>query len=650
MQFKHPEILYALFLLIIPIAIHLFQLRRFKKIAFTNVKFLKEVELQTRKSSKLKKILTLLSRLLLFTALIFAFANPFFGAQTKDNEDKETFIYLDNSFSMKSKGKDGELFKRAIQDIIKNTTTLKKVHLFTNDHIYENLSGKELKNTLLSIAYYPIQTNLKSILLKIDTKITKKSKQNNIVLVSDFQRINIGSHIKFDSLNQYYITKLEPISLANNSIDSVFVHRQNMESIHIRAQIKNYGSETKKVSVSLFKNTILSGKSNETLKGNSTKEVEFKIPNTQQFKGKLQLTDNLLDFDDTLFFTITKPEKINVTAIGKQNNYLSKIYTKNEFNFTSTSPIKFNYNSINEQHVLIFNALEQIPVSLINSSKAFLANGGSLVIIPPTNTLTSSYATLFKTLRIGKLTGNITDELAITTIRFSHPLLKGVFEKEIKNFQYPTVKNSYTANLKGASTILSLENDKPFVSQIPMQKGKVYWFSASIATENSNFKNSPLIVPIFYNIGLYSFQPSQLYYTIGKPNIIEVSTKLHKDEVLQLYNTEENFIPQQEISSKKVTLLTELNPLSSGFFEVKNKNKSIKSIAYNYTRTESDLSSIDPKIFFKEASNITYTNTVDEAFTSVSNQYKATGLWRLFALLALFFLILEIILLKFLKS
>jgi hypothetical protein len=31
MQFKHPEILYFLFLLIVPLLVHLFQFRRFKK-------------------------------------------------------------------------------------------------------------------------------------------------------------------------------------------------------------------------------------------------------------------------------------------------------------------------------------------------------------------------------------------------------------------------------------------------------------------------------------------------------------------------------------------------------------------------------------------------------------------------------------------
>nr|MBA3986579.1 BatA domain-containing protein [Flavobacteriales bacterium] len=64
MQFKHPELLYALFFLIIPILVHLFHLRKFQKTPFTNVKFLKKVTLHTRKSSQLKKWLVLTSRLL----------------------------------------------------------------------------------------------------------------------------------------------------------------------------------------------------------------------------------------------------------------------------------------------------------------------------------------------------------------------------------------------------------------------------------------------------------------------------------------------------------------------------------------------------------------------------------------------------------
>ncbi len=89
MQFKHPEILYALFLLLIPIFIHLFQLRRFQKVAFTNVAFLKKVTIQTRKSSQLKKWLTLLMRLVALACIIIAFAQPFTASKTALNTKKK---------------------------------------------------------------------------------------------------------------------------------------------------------------------------------------------------------------------------------------------------------------------------------------------------------------------------------------------------------------------------------------------------------------------------------------------------------------------------------------------------------------------------------------------------------------------------------
>ena len=110
MQFKHPEILYALLLLIIPILVHLFQLQRFQKVLFTNVHFLKNILQQTRKSSKLKKLLILLTRMAAFTCLIVAFSQPYFSNNSQQ-QNYNTTIYLDNSFSMQAKGESGELLK-----------------------------------------------------------------------------------------------------------------------------------------------------------------------------------------------------------------------------------------------------------------------------------------------------------------------------------------------------------------------------------------------------------------------------------------------------------------------------------------------------------------------------------------------------------
>jgi hypothetical protein len=152
MQFKHPEILYALFALLIPIFIHLFQLQRFVKIPFTNVRFLKEIELQTRKSSRLKKWLILMSRLAALAAMILAFAQPYFS-KSDTAKDWETVIYIDNSISLQAKSDQGALLKRAAQDVMENVPSKGSFALMTHDQFQIDLDRDALKEALISLDY-----------------------------------------------------------------------------------------------------------------------------------------------------------------------------------------------------------------------------------------------------------------------------------------------------------------------------------------------------------------------------------------------------------------------------------------------------------------------------------------------------------------
>ena len=153
MHFKQPEILYFLLLLIVPILVHLFQLRRFKKEYFTNVRFLKALSIQTRKSSKIKKWLLLACRLLVLIFIILAFAQPFFESKDSKNASNELYIILDNSFSMQAKGKKGELLKRAVQELLEETPEKMNFSLLTNSENYWNTDIKSIRSALQNLKY-----------------------------------------------------------------------------------------------------------------------------------------------------------------------------------------------------------------------------------------------------------------------------------------------------------------------------------------------------------------------------------------------------------------------------------------------------------------------------------------------------------------
>mgnify|MGYP003649962328 FL=1 len=165
MQFKYPELLWGLLLLLIPILIHLFQLRRFKKTPFTNVKFLKQVVSESRKSSSLKKWLLLFTRMGLLAALVFAFAQPFIANDTALQE-KETVFYLDDSFSMNGQIENVNLFKNTIQDFIKYIPNEQRFTLFTNKQVFKDVEVKDIQNELLNLSVAAEQLAIAEIVLK----------------------------------------------------------------------------------------------------------------------------------------------------------------------------------------------------------------------------------------------------------------------------------------------------------------------------------------------------------------------------------------------------------------------------------------------------------------------------------------------------
>ncbi len=652
MQFKNPEILYFLFLLIIPILIHLFQLQKFEKVAFTNVKLLKEIKQQTRKSSQLKKLLILLSRLLLFTSLIIAFAQPFFSKE-KSHVKKDTFIYVDNSLSMQAKGENGELLQKVKTDLIKNLSNKKSnFTLITNNQIFNNVNIADVKNSIINIDYYPIKKELNTILLQIQSLQNKKIKnKNNILLISDFQNINTTLNaINFDSLTTYSLIQTIPNNLQNIVLDSVWIKDQNKDNIQIKAAIKSYQLAIENLSISLFINNKLFGKTTVNLEKNSQAEIEFSIPNTKNIKCKLSLNDNKLLFDNTLYFNIPNKEKIRVLAIGKNSGFLSRIYTRNDFDFIETSLDNLDYGSIIKQDLIILNELNNLPNSLSVTLKNYALNRGNIVVIPSLESDISTYNKLFTDLNLGKINSFKKEVKAVTTINYNHSFFKNVFQNQITNFQYPTVKTYFETDFKSATSLLQFEDKSDFISEIKLKNSKLYWIASSLKSSNSNFISSPLVVPVFYNFSIKNTIQKQLFYTIGQKNKILLKSNNQNNDAVHLVKNDTDFIPLQSKTANHLKIETDNYPLKDGLYQIKRKENIIQHIAYNYNREESDLAFYPIDKYIKNYNNIQYFTSLNQALKQLNDQNKNKNLWQLFIIFALLFLGLEIILQKFLKS
>ncbi len=644
MQFKHPELLYALFLLLIPIFIHLFQLRRFQKVAFTNVAFLKKVTLQTRKSSQLKKWLTLIMRLLALACIIMAFAQPFSASKTALNSDKETVLYIDNSFSMQAKGNEGPLLQRVLQQLYTQSSETDNISWFTNDYSKRNVTAQEFKSEILKIQYSQRQLSPKKILLKANQLFTnKKHTDKKLIVISDFQekgnfpsKDNNSKNILIDAV------QLRAIRVSNISIDTAYIQKNNLENSNLSVLVTAQGDVPETVPVSLYDNNNLIAKTAIDFSNNKSVTITFGIDNTSEFKGKLALNEPNIIFDNTLFFNINQLHKIKVLSLnGTTSSFLQRVFNPAAFEFNKQTAEHLNYSVFNEQNLIILNELKELPESLSTALKSYSELGGSILIIPSSQGIINDYNSFLSKFHFSNLSELIIQEKKVTQIVFDHPLYSGVFEKKVENFQYPTVNSFYHIETV-ASPILRFEDGKPFL----IQEDNIFLCTAPINTTNSNFHSSPLIVPTLYNIAKQSLSLPNLYYEIGKQNSFSVPVQLVQDEILTLWDSLYRFIPLQQTKALQVIITTSDDPSNAGVYAIKKDRVPIEYVSYNFDRSESLLRYVDPE----DWEGVTVYQTVDELFNAIAKENTINSFWKWFAIFALLFLIMEMIILKFLRN
>ena len=642
MHFKHPEILYFLFLLIIPILVHLFQLRKFKTEFFTNVQILKQLSIQTRKSSKIKKWLLLAARLLLLAFLILAFAQPFFQAKDSFNAKNELFVVLDNSFSMQAEGQEGPLLKRAIEDLLKNVPENKNFSLITCSDKFFETNIKSIQKDLQNLKYCANEFQIDNILTQINAK--KSAQNKDILVITDAIGIK-ANQVKSipKSLNLSFVIP-QSEQQNNVAIDSVFINQTLENFYEIGVKLRAYGKNLKPISISLFNQKKLEAKTILTFT-DATKVQKFTIPKAD-FQGHVFIEDNSLDYDNSYFFNISKPKISNVISIGESSKsiFLSKIYTIDAFKYSNYEIQNLDYNALENQDAIILNELSDLPQALQMTLQNFVKKGGNLVYIPSKDQNTQKANIFLKNFGYYEYKNFEEVENQITKIVFEHPIYNDVFEKKATTFQYPKTKASFTI-LTNANMILGFENQSPFLASITNNLSNVYVFSAPINKQNSNFQNAPLIVPTFFKMAKSSASNQVSAYTISKKSTYIVKSSLSKDEILEIKNDFEKFVPLQQILNQKVQMSFSDLPSISGNFGVFNKNNLVDNISFNYNRTEGNLSDSSVNLL----SDYKIVASIDSFFDGLQFDRADNQIWKWFIVLSLLFLFFEILIQKFVK-
>lgn len=675
MNFLYPQFLYALFTLIIPIIIHLFNFQRHKKVYFSNVSFLKEVKQSTQAKSNLKHLLILCSRMLAITALVLAFAQPFFpvGNTLQEKPLGSSSLFIDNSFSSENTNTEGliadiqrelsfqlinELPKHINHQLLSNNFTSSQQHLFPVTELYKNL-----ENLQISAKRQP----LSDIIKRQSTAF--KNQPYTSYIISDFQKSQFNfSAIENDSLVNYTLIPVLPISTENLSLDSVWfmdpVHRINQEDeIHVR--IKNTGNEDQTdIQISLKIDAIQKAFVNVNVAAHTQLDtlIRFNTPTTGWHSGRISIQDFPIVYDNEHYFTYHIREHIEVLEInadGKPSKIEKAFALEPYFQFSNSRFDQLDLNALKNKDLIIVNELHDYSTGLIATLKQYVNDGGHLTIIPAPFDNQASLNMLLSQLNIQKLGNLQIDSMRIKTINLDASLYQKVFTSKNENLNLPTVYKSWNAPTNSTGiTQLSTANNQAILSEWNHTKGKVYLFSIALDETFSNFTLHSLFLPTFYQMGFKSGVNAYSSLKIGQNEIIPLPHTRNINELIFHVKNEQlliDLIPEVIPTSNGISIGLHNGIQKAGNYNVMQNDSVVAMIALNYDRSESDLDfyttdEIQHQIDSLGLTNFQVLDTDMETFaTEFKQKEKGIELWRWFILLTLLFLAIEIVLIRYFK-
>lgn len=673
MQFIYPQLLWALGLLAIPIIIHLFYFRRFKKVYFSNVRFLQEIKQETSSRNKIKNLLILLMRLLAIASLIFAFAQPFMASNTQTKSGtKGVSIYVDNSFSMSAESDDESILqlakKKAIQ-ISEAYGETDKIQVFSSDFEGQHqrfVSQEEARGFIDQISSSPAVRNLSSVVNRAKQAMKTETFDNKIIyIISDFQT-SISDSWEADSAYTINLIPLQAIKESNVSIDSAYIESgvAIMNQANTMKVVLNNHSDEDAENVRLTMNSNGQEKpvGSFDIKANSTLIVDagFSPNKTGWQQGALKITDFPIVFDDTYNFSYYVNENVNILSINQsgQNKYVQAAL-KNipYFNIENMSVGQIKYDVFTEQDLIILNDLRSLTSGIINELKQFVSNGGNLLIFPAANADKTTFNNLLASLKSNTLQDFTRTRKEVKTINTNEFVFDGVFEsRQSTNLRLPISEGQYNLSsfqntLK--TSLLKYRDGSDYITKSQLELGYVYLCAAPLnPDENDLVNNAEIFVPMIYKMALSKADGSRLAYTVGKDQVLMTDAiRKSAEQNFKMVGPRE-FIPGQ-FNNGNQTMLDLGNQIKeSGFYQLQLDDIDKGLYAFNYDLQESALDYYSTEDLEKQYGgqvNI-YSATANADFTQLINE-KESGvrLWRWFLIACLLFLLLEQLFIRFLK-
>jgi len=672
MHFIYPSFLFALLTLGIPVIIHLFNFRKFQKVNFSNVQFLKEIQEQQSSRRNLKEKLILASRLLALFFLVMAFARPYLPGQNSVSSGKQNVVsvFVDNSYSMETLNREGALLddaKQKAKEIASAYNINDRFQLLTQDFEGKHqrlLSRDEFNDAVDQVKISAQSRSLQQIINRQQNLLlAQPGSIRSVYVISDLQKNMAGKALKADSSVAINLIQLKAAALSNVAVDSVWllsaVHRPG-ENEKLVVRLHNYSTEkADKVPVKVVINGAQKALGSYTILAGAVQNDTLAFMGLQAGwqQGKVELQDNPVTFDNQFYFSFNVSNQMPVLLIdgGTPNTYLKAVLASDPFFNTQRVPDgNVNYTGLNSFPMVIMSDVKAISTGLAQQLKTYVAKGGTLMVFPDAAADLTNYRSFLQPMNASWPEKLITGDLKVAALNKQSPVFKNVFESFPENPDLPVVKKYYqlAPSPAGQDNLMKLTGGQTFWAGYTSGRGRVYVAAVPLNEDFSNLPRHALFVPVMFRIALLSGHDLPLFYILGQDETLEIPpVQVTEKQLLKLVKSNQSTIPdvRQQEGSTVLYLSDQLR--ETGIYTLKKQDSTLAMLAFNDNRTESDMSYLSSaelkKLMPKSTTLLTGSNASLKGIVAETN--FGTQLWKLCIILALTFLAAEILLIRYFK-
>ncbi|MDO7847990.1 BatA domain-containing protein [Hymenobacter sp. M29] len=666
MQLAYPWFLFGLFAVIVPVVIHLLQLRRPQRVLFTNTAFIREVEMVTVRHRQLQHWFVLLVRALAIAALVFVFCQPFIPAERYNDlmaQSSTMDVWVDNSNSMQVRAISG---RSLLEEGMDQAAILGK-------------GNKADKFRLLNIgrkieSYTQYENDLNTLKLgQGNSAFASISADRNslVYLFSDFQKsaFTVSSLDKFGSSKRVVLVPLAGKRVGNIYVDSVwvddaFVRLHTNIGLHVRLRNGGQTDVTDcQVKVLLgakqaaaLRVTVAPGKAVTTV-------VQVQIDNSVPVEGRVVVDDLPVAFDNTYYFTLQPAAAIRVLEIGEEPVTQQLYGNEPLFAYTFAKSGRVDFGLLRRANMILVSGIANVDAGLREALVSAVKQGASVVIVPSAASgAHTTYNLLFKELGLGGVQWEDNApkpelrEVAMPSAQ--EPFFRDVFGAQQRAVTMPRVAPVLRWSRTGTD-IMRLRDGESYLAGFTNGAGQVYVFSAPFGTAYSDFVEHALFVPVMYRMAMLSYQNEQLpAYRLNQDVVTlklpAAGTAGRQDEAaFRMVKDSLILIPAQRVVGSEVRLELPEAMNVPGFYQVRQGQQPLTTLAFNANKRESELEAYSADDLRQLLGNshpnvrVVENGANGAGLAADSADQTGTPLWRYFLAATLVFLLAEALLVRF---